>query len=420
MKEERIRALMDATGGIREEYIEEAAQIRRKHALWIRLAAAAAALVLIIGGLLLWPESGNSEPIPFFAIRAYAADGSMQILDEVWESVVIASEKSKLFPEKRTYTFDISLGDYTGDPADFEEGKFLFKHNGKKLLPGEGDDEIIVEWLRSEDNGISGYRVTGCCDDYDWIDITIEDKNGIVIHQKKLWVEREGNNYRITTRISYTYRDDMTTDELIEEVLRQDYSTTLMLASSFDGYYSFVRGDTGFKILEQRPDAAEKLFERYMQFRTEFEAVKGEPDGDVYWIDFYSNSSLLTCMLSYDVYWDQLTREQQELYCTHGGWRAPEGMSTSFPGKYVFEFELNQEYGGWNVITVTYGDQTIVDAGRTENVQLFNTYIVGWFTEPTDFTITVTDQLGNLLYEEKMRITPVGNSYDIEVLETTE
>jgi hypothetical protein len=59
MNEERKKLLLDATAGIREEYIEEAAAPRpRKQPLWMKLTAAAAVLALVIGGLLLKPTAG--------------------------------------------------------------------------------------------------------------------------------------------------------------------------------------------------------------------------------------------------------------------------------------------------------------------------------------------------------------------------
>lgn len=420
MTKQHHQALLDATAGIRETYIEEAASppIRRT---WLIYAAAAAALVVLLSAVL-WPAQPQpgSEPVPFFAIQAYAADGTAKILDDIGESVVIASGKSSLYPDKNVYSFYISLGDYTGDPADFEEGEFIFRENGKFLQPGEIGEEIAVEWLRSEDHGISGYRVTGWCEDRDWIDITIEDKNGTVLHQKELWVEKEAENYRITARISYTYRDDMTTDELIDEVLRQNYIDKTF-CSTFEMMYHFVRRDTGFLILEQRPDAAEKLLERFIAHRLEYEALHGPPSGlTMGWFDPQFNTDVLASMLTYDVYWNQLTQEQQELYCTHGGWRAPEGMSRWFPGKYVFTWALDPQYGHRIEVTVSYGDQTIPHGGATDHVRLLETSIVGWFTEPTELTITVTDRQGGFLYEEVLLITPAGKTYDIEVLEKAE
>lgn len=420
MEEKRMKALMDATNGIREDFIEEAAVPVRKNRVLLRVVSAAAVLALLISVISLLQPDNHTESIPFFAIRAYAADGSVKVLDEVGETVVVAAKKSKLFPEKQVYTFDISLGDYTGDPADFENANFIFMEKGNLLQPGEIGEKTAIEWLYATDGGISGYRVTGWCEDYALFSVTIENDAGLVLHEKRLWIEVNDRGYQLETRISYTYREDMTTEELIREVLRQDYSSTLMLASSWDLFYTFVRDRTGFPILEQRPDAAEKLFELFMQYAAENESAHGKPDGQSVWVDVRGNGSLLTCMLKEDIYWDRLTREQQELYCTHGGWRAPEGMSTSFPGKYVFEFELDNKYAGWNVITVVYGDETIEDYGRTGHVQLFNNYIIGWFEEPTEITITSVDQNGKLLYKAKMLITPVEKSYDIDVLEKIE
>ena len=419
MEEKRMKAMMDVTGGIREEFIEEASVPARKNRILLRIVSAAAVLALVLSALAMLYRDENSEFTPLFAIRAYAADGSVKILDEVGETVVVAAKKSKLFPEKRVYTFDISLGDYTGDPVDFENAKFIFKERGKLLQPGEIGEKTAIEWLYATDGGISGYRVTGWCEDYDSFSVMIENDEGLVLHEKQLWIEKNTRGYQLATKISYTYRENMTTDELIREILYQDYSSTLMLASSWDLYYHFVRYRTGFPILEQRPDAAEKLFELFVEYATELKSNYGEPDGKTYWIDVRGNGSLLTCMLKDDVYWNRLTLEQQELYCTYGGWRAPEGMSTSFPGKYVFEFELDQSYAGRNVITVTYGDETIEDYGWTENVNLLNNNIVGWFDEPTEFTITSTDPNGKVLYEAKMMITPVGKGYEIETLEET-
>ena len=71
---ENTKTLLDATAGIRAEFIEEAAAAEVLRRPWRRVAAIAAVLALVIGGILLYkPAESPEEPVlPLFSIRAFS------------------------------------------------------------------------------------------------------------------------------------------------------------------------------------------------------------------------------------------------------------------------------------------------------------------------------------------------------------
>lgn len=272
MTEERIRMLMDATGGIRGEYVEEAVQPRRRTALWLRLVAAAAALILVVGATMLLSPQGGEEQVPFFAIRAYAADGSEKVLNDLGEAVRLKTGTSDLFPGKTVYVMDISLEYYDGDFENLDLERLWVHHSdfvyAPAVKPDEWDHNLSMQWLTREEDGMYGIRLIGWCEERDNLSFKIWDKYGTVICEKELiitWndgILRDG--YEVQVRRSFSYREDMTTDELIDVTLRQDYSMELLVSSS--AYGTTLAHHCGFSELCNRPDAASKLLERYERY----------------------------------------------------------------------------------------------------------------------------------------------------------
>ena len=319
MKEqERKKVLLEATSRIREEYIEEASEPVCTRPRWVELVATAAVLAVIIGALLfVMPTDQKNEVGPFLGIRAHAADGGMVILENMGDSVFLKDQISELFPGKNVYILDVSLENYTGTAQELTNGQFMVFHKGKYLKPGEADEYMAIQWLSREEDGMFGYRIIGWCETSDYITIQAHGAENKILHQKELRISNK-NGYQMQIAISYTHLDDRSTDELIDVVMRQDYSSHLMFSSDLSRH-TLMR-HTGFQELSERPDAASKLLQLFIRVQN------GEK---IFVVDGYTdflgrelnNDFLLSIVLSWDVFWDQLTPAEQALALEYDCWR---------------------------------------------------------------------------------------------------
>lgn len=417
---ERKKALLEATAEIREAYIEEAAHTRPRRSWLVRLGTAAATLALVIGlTLALWPDQAANDPIPFFAIRAYAEDGSVAVLDRIGDRAALAPDTSDLFPGKEVYVLDISMDNYPGDPRDIEEQNFVFRHRGQYLVPGDSNEYLSIQWLTEEKDGMNGYRIIGWSDNRDYIEIRITSDER-VIHEKGLYITK-GAGYIVGTEISYNYDANRTTDELIEAAFNQGIGGNVSVYSNLTDLHG------GFLELEERTDAAQKLLALYVRI------MNGE---QIFAENRYGMRSdwLVGMVLSRDVHWNRLTQEEKELFCSFGLWRDLDDETTQppphscFEGKKEFEYDLwiaGQEHRG--KLTISYGDKSWPEEQEHFSVALLfsSRYpqhgwsIHGWFDAPAELTLTVTDE-GVVIHREVILVTPTEDGYTVEVLDTTE
>lgn len=426
------KILLDATAGIREEYIDEAAvPVPKSRPLWVRFAAAAAALALLLGGgLLLWPDGcPETEYTPFFAIRAYAQDGTEATLDSAGDTAPIAVTQSDLFPGKEVYILDVSLTDTQGNRLDLEDSSFRCFHRGKNLEPGQTDENLSVEWV--EEGGFYGYRLIGWCEEHDYIDIIIRDKNDLILHQKTIAITFS-EQYRVNMFTSYTYEDGLSTEALIAKLLDTEQSYHhLFLASSPSAAYSILRSHYGgFKELEQREDAASLLLQRWLK---KMEQTDERPMCLLY--DGYEG-----LLLAQTAYWRHLTEDEKAQIASYGvsrGLAEPE-ENWYFPGHRIFSYRLKMgEYNRGCVLEISYNGKTIrsgEELSQNEHFKIRNIYwsqfvpedvsgweIVGWFDEPTEVTLSVYDG-EELVRRQVLLITPGEDRYDryqIDILEQT-
>lgn len=421
---ENTKKLLDATAGIREEYLEEAACARPVRRLWLRVAAVAAVLALVIGGILLYkPAESPEEPVlPLFGIRAYATDGSVAILSAVGDTSKLRMGTSDLFPGKEVYILDVLFTDREGNTLDLSENEFRCFHKGRYMKPGQSDEEISISWV--EEEGVSGYRIIGWCEDFDIMEITIRDADGRILHQKALWMDFDGQ-YNASVSISYSYEPDLTTEELIAKLLDsgQDYSWHTIYASSLRAEYStLVDYCGGFAELEQREDAAALLLQRWLR----------EMETSEHKFDSVEGSGRIGLILSQDAHWNNLTEEELALIESYGVVRRtwdPNEVGI-FPGKQTFSYELTVD--GPNTfsdgLTVEYGGREVtgkdehvlvarVQSGSDTDPPFHGWYLMGWFDRPTKMTLTVTDKDGNVIRREVIVISPLVEGYDIRVLE---
>ena len=291
------KAMLDATSGIRDTYIEEAAAKQFHSHRWGYKTAIAAVLALIIGAFCLFGQNPDTgEPIPFFAIRAYAEDNSFTVLNELGDSVQLTSLESALFPGKNVFIIEVSLEDYSGDPADLDMERFwVFHRNGNVVRPGEKDQNLAVEWTSPEEDGFLGYRITGWCESTEYISLRIYNHDGSVVHEKQLYFTYD-DGYSAFVHRAFHYHDDMSTDELITETFRQNYYLEQILSSD-SNYHALLKGICGFPELRKRPDAATKMLAQFERI------VDGE--------HIYENYHLIASVLLWPEFQSQMTEDEQ-------------------------------------------------------------------------------------------------------------
>lgn len=422
-KEEKTKALLGATAGIREEYIEEAAAAEVLRKPWRRVAAIAAVLALVLGGILLYkPAESPEEPVlPLFGIRAYATDGVVTTLESVGDSSDLVSGESELFPGKQTYMLEIYLTNTDRSQVDLTSYRFLCLHEGRYLEPGDSDASLSI--LLLEEDGIYGYRIIGWCEDDTFLDITVRNAEDVILYQRKMRINYSWG-YKTTVYTAYDYALDISTEELIDNILAQDYSRLEVFSSSaVPSYSSYASCYGGFQQLEQREDAASMLLQRWLQ---EMETKKDK-------LQYYASvdsTGLLGNMLAQDVYWNRLSEEEIQQIEQFGLRRRYSEPFSFFPGKDLFKYEIvvDGEHTIYDRLNIDWPGRT--DENQREHIMILNTMsaagmknpfhgwtITGWFDEPTKMTLTVTDKDGNVIRRDVIVISPIVEGYDIRVLE---
>lgn len=439
MEKERLQQLMALTGDIRDEFIEEADKPANRN--WSkRIAAAAAVLVLLIGIFpLLGRNDSNTEPVPFFAVRVNAADGRTKMLDEIGDTIRLQTGTSDLFPGRTVYYLDISLEYYDGDFEDLDLERLWVRHSDYVYSPtvkqGESDSNLYMQWLSREEDGMYGIRLTGwVTKEKDYVSFKIWDKDGTVICEKELLITwSEGifyEGYQVEVRRSFSYRADMTTDELIDETLRQDYTMELLASSDFTGRIPLM-SMCGFKELTKRPDAGTKLLERLerMAAGEVLYPIKGGLLGE---LAGQSNDHIVRNMLSWSEFYDLLTDEEKERLANNplspGVVMEPPVSLFFFTDHELFAYEMLLDGLQWDdsyELEVAYHD--IKTIRNTDNIVALSVSrdggkgweIKGWFDEPTEVTLTAIDQDGAILRRDVILVTPLEEGYQIDVLEST-
>lgn len=423
MNEERKKLMLDATAGIREEYIEEAATAKPVKTPWLRVAAIAAVLALVIGGLFLKPTAGPEDPARLlFAVQAYAQGGSLAMLESVGDSCNLASGESYLFPGKQTFMLEIYMTNLDGSKVNPQKYRLLCRHEGQYLEPGDSDDSLSV--MLMEEEGYYGFRIIGWCDKSTAVDITVRDEDDRIIYQRNMWIDYD---FGYTTKVynAYQYVAGVPTETLIDQILAQDYHDVEIFSSDIvPSYASYAEYYGGFRELELREDAPSLLLQRWL------EDMETKKDKLQYYVSV-DQTGLLGNMLAQDVYWNQLSEAQLKQIEQFGlrRWHSEPVIFTPFPGRTVFEYEIVVD--GKNYVTdrldIAWPDWT--EESHREHIFTFNVVsaagmknpfhgwkIVGWFDKPTIMTLTVTSAEGEVLREDVVWVTPTEDGYQIRVM----
>lgn len=421
---ENTKTLLDATAGIRAEFIEEAAAPQlRKRPLWTKLAAAAAVLALVIGGLLLMkPEPSPGEPaVPIFGIRAYAADGKAVPFENIGDRLSVQMDTSDIFPGKQVYVLDVYLEGYNLPNTAPLDDKLIIYHKGNRFLkPGQSDQWMAVQWLTMDTDGVLGYRIIGWCDEQDWLALKIYGEDQKVLYEKEIHIVYADDGYEMDVRISYAYKEGRTTDELIELVMRQDYFTQIMFSS--DLQQRGLRRHTGFQELIERPDAPSKLLALFIRSQHE----KGIFALDKIFIGMSGdNDWLLNVMLTWDEIWEGLTPREQALALGHGCSRLMFDDDSMRFGKdvgYLLQITGPDTADENSFLEVSYNG--ITTRKEDDHIRFFPTIgtdedgreVYGWavyvcFKDKTEVTFTVRDRTGKILRQEKYLVSRVESEY---------
>ena len=423
MNEERKKLLLDATAGIREEYIEEAATAKPVKTPWLRVAAIAAVLALVIGGLLLKPTAGPEDPARLlFAVQAYAQGGSLAMLESVGDSCNLASGESYLFPGKQTFMLEIYMTNLDGSKVNPQKYRLLCRHEGQYLEPGDSDDSLSV--MLMEEEGYYGFRIIGWCDKSTAVDITVRDEDDRIIYQRNMWIDYD---FGYTTKVynAYQYVAGVPTETLIDQILAQDYHDVEIFSSDIvPSYASYAEYYGGFRELELREDAPSLLLQRWL------EDIETKKDKLQYYVSV-DQTGLLGNMLAQDVYWNQLSQAQLKQIEQFGlrRWHSDPLSHSIFPGKRIFSYSLmldgKEQYEDY--LTVEYNGNTVqgkdnhlaiaqsISASFVDNPK-HGWAVMGWFDEPTILTLTVRHKDGFVIRQEVILVTPTEDGYQIEVM----
>lgn len=423
---ENTRKLLDATAGIREEYLEEAACAKPARMPWLRVAAVAAVLALVLGGIFLHnpAESPEETALPLFGIRAYATDGSSLTLDAPGKICQLRTGTSEHFPGKETFTLDILLMDAGGARDTLRESDFSCVHQyGTDLKPGDADDSISISWL--EEEGLFGYRITGWCEDMIRMDITIRWNDGMILHQSSICIKKEVD-YRAKVYTFYNYERGLSTEELMDKIFDEDQNYAYhsrFSSSQSSSYNTFVRFCGGFAELERRKDAHSLLVQRWVE-----ERKRNEHKSSV--LEYTGLTGLL---LSQDVYWNQLTQKEKNLiekYLYDPNYQNDEPLNL-FPTKKTFTYEMKVACSNQDdpIASVSHTGKWLYEHGRyvgiaalyeetVDGVTVYRYLFTGWFDEPTELILTLKDrESGRILRRDRLLVTPTEDGYQIEVLE---
>lgn len=410
----RTQTLLDATGGIREEYIEEAAAYRRSRPVWAAFAAVAAVLAILIGvAVQRQPETPKIDPIAFFAIRAYAVDGTVATLEKAGDSSDLTAGESDLFPGKKVYTLDISLSNADGSGVDLSNYRFECYHRGNYLEPGESDEYISITWLEEDD--FYGYRITGWCEEVEYVDITIRDHSGMIMYQKSMFIKL-AEEYSVDVYTAYSYEKDLSTQALIEKLFdtgQRYYINTMAVSTAGERYEILVSQCGGFAELEQRKDAASLLLQRWV---LEMEERKNP-------VSSLDCSGMYGLLLAQDAHWNNLTEEELAVVESYDLDRFSETMRDPSVHweRATYAIYMMDDYKPEYNLLVEYEDRA-----QQKSDYLFvsrcnvglgaESRTIGWtiridVEEPTVLRFTVVDGEDNIIRQERIVITPTENGY---------
>lgn len=207
----RRQAIFDGVGGIRDEYIEEAAAtLRPIRKSLFRAAAAAAAVVLLLAIPAIWNILNPAQQVePFFTIKV-CADTFPDSYDEdwYWSSYVDDTKVHRLFGDHSTFHLQIRVNkDEDITPLNTYT---VVEYDNQQVSYSSGGTDNLHIFLSSGENGNQIYvnGIAGWFDKPTELKISVYKYNtdrtdSILLQTETVLVTPNGEEYQIEVIDSY-------------------------------------------------------------------------------------------------------------------------------------------------------------------------------------------------------------------------
>lgn len=208
--------LSEALGGIADDKIEAAANMAPAHrrSTWVRVAACAAVLAILIGAMLFWPGSpqvvenptGGTQVVvrPLFGIQVYAAEGLRYVSEATDEPIfagepiedeliednsnpfgvpmdgrayrynTVTGEWEPLFANKRLPKFDLVI--WVEEGWEELEADLVVYQNGKKVDLWDRESPNFRRFLAMNREGQTGWSLSCSFQEVVTLEILVESK----------------------------------------------------------------------------------------------------------------------------------------------------------------------------------------------------------------------------------------------------
>lgn len=331
--------LFQATGGIEDRFLKEAGEAKppRFSRFAMRAAAGAAAVILVICSIFLLSRAGKDQPL--FAVKVRAADADIHISSSAVSpySSLFSQHLRKDCPEewKDLDLFSITVT-LDNPPEELLHTTYLVVEYGDHTVTAQTTDPHIVVLEKNIFSAIhsgepeKGYQHTLRFQVYGWF---YEPAN-VTVHLYRTNAGAPELLLSQTIRIQYQNRyiidgkspsdsvgaavKDKSTAQLVESLMNTDYMKELIFASTPDVYHSIIvrHNQETLTELQTRKDAGSALLRK-------LESLTGTQTPDDTWEGIYQRSrrGILIHLLSLDVYYDQLTAGEKDLYEALTGFR---------------------------------------------------------------------------------------------------
>ena len=177
-----------ALGGIGESYIDEAVSYvpKRKKNTWVKWAAIAACLSLMIAGGLFGnifhspdtPDVPENNILSFFTITARAANGEKTVLNVTDSFVSSSNPKYNMFGHNiPLFSFNVEPSELKSNEAVYQRFDISISYNGNTVTVTDKDEHIFVAYIYSIHSSQSlGYSIVGWFTEPTDVIVTITDK----------------------------------------------------------------------------------------------------------------------------------------------------------------------------------------------------------------------------------------------------
>lgn len=329
--------LFEATGCIEDKFLKEAGEAKPPRFSHFAKRIAAAAAIFVICGIFFLSSAAKDDPL--FAVKVHAADTDIQISSGAVSpySSFFSQHPKDACPEewKELDLFSITVT-LDNPPKDLLNTAYLVVEYGDHTITDQTADPHIVVLDKNiisaihSDEPEKGYQHTLRFQVYGWF----YEPTNVTVH---LYRANEGvSDLLLSQAIQIQYKNryiidgkspsdsvgadikNKSTEQLVESLMDSSYLKDLMYASSSDVYNSIIVSHNKETLLElqTRSDAGSAML-RKLQSLLDMQT----PDDTWEGIYHRSRKGVLMQLLSLDVYYEQLTDAEKDLFEALTGFR---------------------------------------------------------------------------------------------------